>query len=160
MINAKKFFIFGSVELEPDFLSKSIMQKIGADFSHVGIIEVGHDDIERIFHATGEGFNQKLVSEFLIDHVFIHKIEVPVENPGFASGWLRGNIGKDYSESQFAGFIKERFKKLVSDGKRELICSEATTRFLMECSTLQYDENPDFVDPKQAIELAKKVGMV
>jgi hypothetical protein len=149
---------FASYEPKPDWRSAGIMFATKCKFSHVGIIENG----SKIFHATRFGFGEETVEEFELTHKYAHRWELHVPDPIFASGWLRGNVGKDYSESQFVGFLfKIPFiRKLFSDGRSELICSEAAIRFGIECCGLRFDGNPDFVSPEESVEIMKQIQRV
>jgi hypothetical protein len=156
-----RYYAFASVELEPDFLSRSIMQALDCKWSHNGIIYcVDDNDSGTIVHSIGKGVCEEPVREFLISHKFVHFINVTslINDHGFAKGWLKGSIGKDYSESQYLGFLFPRIKKLVSDGKAEMICSEFAARFMCECTSFKgFDEaNCDFIDPKIFIETLRK----
>jgi hypothetical protein len=96
-----KYELFASYEINPDFKSKSIMKATNCSFSHVGIIE----NDEMIFQATSKGFHSIRFDEFMPGNGLAHRFELKVLNIDFAAGWLRGNVGKDYSESQFLGFL-------------------------------------------------------
>lgn len=167
-----KFEFFASYEPDPDWKSAGIMLATQCKFSHVGIIVDG----QWIYHATGEGFNKEAVDEFLITHRFMHKWELVIKDDtpfghGRALGWLQGNLGKDYSETQFIGFgaqilqrflpdvLVNKFKAMVSDGARELVCSESAVRFGLEhCPLILEDgHNPDFDSPENAVEIMKAV---
>ena len=157
-----KFYAFASSEIDPDFVSKEIMETIGAPYSHCGVI-AEEDDSETIYHATGKGFHSQDIPSFLAEgKQFVHKFEMKLTvHPEFALGYLEGNIGKEYSESQYLGFINKRFEKLVENGAEKLICSEALTLFALKCCGLQKSnltEGTDFIDPKEAIELARLVA--
>lgn len=158
-----KYEVFASFEPNPDFKSGTIMKATNCSFSHVGIIENG----DLIFEAHGGGFRSISMEEFMVNHAFAHRFELNVLDPEFAAGWLRGNVGKDYSESQFVGFLLKHFKEngftrwiyeLVGDGNSELICSEAVVRFGLECCGLEFDGDPDFVSPEESIEIMRKAA--
>lgn len=147
------FKVFVAREPGPDYKSYSIMKALGTRYSHAGVVV---DDF--IFHATREGVHATHVPEFLSDHVFTHLIDVTdyVIDEDYALGWCRGNIGKDYSESQLvAMFVKPlRILGFFNDNKSEMICSEFAARFIDECTTIKVFRGVDldFVDPKRFIE--------
>lgn len=146
------FEFFSSRETDPDWQSKAIMKNLDCDYSHVGIIKNGVD----IYHSTGEGVNKKDLDDFLKDHVFIHRVDITeyVINHDYAEGWLDGNIGKDYSESQYLGFINKKWRRICSDGKSEMICSEFNARFTDETTSIPIFDtvNCDFVKPTEYIK--------
>lgn len=157
-----KYEFFASFEIEPDLKSAAIMKATDCEFSHVGIIEDGRC----IFQATGIGFHSCLVEEFEKGHGFAHRFEIAVIDPEFAAGWLRGNLGKDYSESQLLGFALRKLKasrfgkyllKFLGDGRRELICSESVVRFAIECCGLSFGGDPDYVTPQESVEIMRGV---
>ena|SRR3990167_2554860 len=104
-----KFYLFSSAETRPDKISLTIMRRLQTNYSHVGIIVE-----EGIYHSTGDGVNKKQVDEFLKDHLFVHKIDITrfVESVAYSIGWCDGNIGKDYSESQYLGIMFPKFELL------------------------------------------------
>ncbi len=167
-----KFEFFASYEPKPDWKSGGIMLATGCKFSHVGIIV----NEEHIYHATGIGFNEEHIDEFLLTHQFAHRFELMLKDDtpfghGRALGWLQGNIGKDYSETQFLGFGAEfverylpaflvnKIKSLVTDGMRELVCSESVVRFGLEhCGLVLEDgHNPDFDTPEESVTIMQAV---
>lgn len=160
-----EYEVFASYEYIPDLKSGTIMKMTNCKFSHVGIIENG----EHIFHATGEGFHQEELHKFCLVHGFSHRFPVYVPDPDFAAGWLRGNVGKDYSESQLIGIgigmlskilpdkLIKFMKAKLGDGKRELVCHESVLRFGLECCELPYTGDPDYETPESAIEIMQAV---
>lgn len=149
-----KFEFFAAQEKNPDLKSRAIMAAIGWDCSHVGVIWNGNT----VWHATGEGFNRlqgEKFDEFIQLHNLPHRFDLPVRNLDYARGYCRGNEGKDYSETQFAGFLSPALQKMAHDGERELICSEFVIRFAMdpEICGLAFDQDPDFVDPKRCTKI-------
>lgn len=151
-MSPKKFEVFVSREKEPDFVSKMIMKKIGANYSHIGLLIDGHS----IYHATGKGFHLQLLSDFEQKKLIVDKIEVSVLNADYALGYLHGNIGKEYSQSQYLGFLLPWLTSLVDNGDEKLICSESVINFLKHCVYDFYHVEPaDFVDPKEAFEMVK-----
>lgn len=63
--------VFASKEKKPDIVSKLIMEKLGCDYSHVGVICRGV-----IYHAIGKGVCKEAPSDFLKDREFVHVIDV------------------------------------------------------------------------------------
>ena len=150
--------IFSSIETEPDFVSRAIMKKLKCDYSHIGVAFNGSS----LYHATGKGVHLLTRGEFLKDHKMVHEIPITkfVHNFSYARGWCEGNVGKDYSESQFIGFMFPALKKFFGDGRKEVICSEFVARFIDECTEIDiFDEiDCDYVSPKELIEmLSEKV---
>ena len=151
------FEVFCSAETKPDWQPRAIMKVLKCNYSHVGFLVNG----VQIFHSTGEGVNEKYVDSFLTDHVFIERLDITkyVINPQFFLGWLKGNIGKDYSESQYLGFINKNWRKISSDGRSEMICSEFGARGIDECTVIPIFDNVncDFVDPVVFMTVLRKI---
>lgn len=151
------FEFFASQEKEPDFKSKAIMLATGWHCSHVGVIY----NRNTIWHAVGEGFQRlegAAFDAFMHEHNLPYRWELPVRDINYARGFCRGNEGKDYSETQFAGFAHKGLQQIAHDGERELICSEFVIRFAMEPEILglSFDKDPDFVDPRSCTEIMKQ----
>jgi hypothetical protein len=67
-----QFEIFASAEIKPDFVSNKIMENLGIDFSHVGIIV----NNAMIYDATGRGIDKEGILEFTKERKFIHRYDV------------------------------------------------------------------------------------
>jgi len=134
-----------------------IKRRIGADFSHIGII---WNDIT-VFHATYIGYNKMNLHDFKQKNKILgrQKINVNVSDQMYALGWLNGNLGKDYSQSQFLGFMFGWMKPLVNNNDERGICSEFVARFLQECTKIIIVRDPDFIDPKQLWDVVKRTGV-
>lgn len=155
-----KFCVWISAEVPPDWLSRLIMWKLSCDYSHIGIALINDEgEPHTIYHSVGEGFSTLTVKEFL-SHGKILKGIKPVEiiNPDKALGWLDGMLGKEYSEMQYLGFLLPRLQKLVDNGNRKLICSEAVARFLQAHMVGGFEKikTADFASPKDVWEALNK----
>lgn len=147
------FEIFVSREKNPDLVSRLIMKKIGADYSHIGIIVHGHT----IWHATGSGFGIEPMESFLAKRMIVDRIKVDVRDEAFAMGYLHGMKGREYSTSQYLGFLIPAISKLFRNGQEKTICSEAVMEFMSACAGYPFlSQGADFIDPKQAFELIKE----
>jgi len=146
-----KFEVFTSAEKVPDFVSRAIMWGIGAHFSHIGIIV----NETRIFHSTGEGFNEKEVESFLKhNHKFMGRKDITdrIINHQFALGYLIGRIGVEYSQAQYIGFMVPALKSFFRNGRKRGICSEEVLRFMFHCTGME-KVDADYFDPKQAWDI-------
>lgn len=144
------------------------MNRIGANYSHVGhIIDFENDSKPNlIYHATGKkGFHEELELSFLQTHFYRHKFDITPflrVHPERFLGFLEGNLGKDYSESQFVGFIPvigKWLQKFVDDNDSELICSEITSLSCTKYTSLPISGNADFNNPKQFIDQLLDYGL-
>lgn len=163
-----KIYYASSAEINPDWKSKDIMHFLGCNWSHVlHIIEPDNGEAY-IWHSTGEGVNRMLLNQFLKTHVLIHKFDVTDRITSHIErflGYLEGSNGKDYSETQYAGFIpavesiKNWFKSKVDDNESELICSEFTARTANLYTNLVIKGDEDFIDPKNFIEQLQAYGL-
>lgn len=164
-----KFSIFFSAEIEPDFVSRAIMKRYNKPYSHVGVLvslsvedqlfldlaKLPHPG-EWIFHATGKGFHAELKDSYLAKgKTFVKLVPVRPLDEIFALGFLAGNIGKEYSSSQYLGFFSSSLAKLVANGKEKLICSEAVFDFLTQICGMENKVNqaPDMIAPPHIEEI-------
>lgn len=164
-----RIFYASAAEIKPDFKSSTIMKYLGCDFSHVLHIIEQPGEEPYIWHSTGEGVNKKYLSDFLKDHVLKHKFEITdklVVHPERFVGYLEGNEGKDYSETQYFGFISDIFgpvkrwlQKESDDNTRELICSEFTSRSANKYTSLRIKGDEDFQTPKSFIDQLINYGL-
>lgn len=156
-----KFCVWISAEAKPDLVSCTIMKYLGTNYSHIGIglcDNEGH--MHTIYDSVGEGFRTMTTKEFTKNGEKIIKgiKYVEVVNRDRALGWLDGNIGKDYSEMQYIGFIFPRFRKFVDNDSAKLICSEVVASFLKAHKVNGFDEiiNADFASPKDVWEALQR----
>lgn len=149
--------VFATREKNPDLVSSLIMKKIGAPYSHVGLLIDGVD----VYHATGKGVNKTTidaVSEHgnqvvkLID-VSDH-IRVSSE---YCRGWLDGSLGKEYSQSQLLGFVFSCARRFLKNQNEKMICSEYVAQALVSWEVLPPIEEIDFVDPHMLIGMVEKL---
>lgn len=142
------FSVFTSAEIKPDYKSAAIMWFTKAPYSHAGILVDN-----TIFHATRIGVHETPYDEFLKTHTIPYLFGVTsfIPNPNQAYGWCKGNVGKDYSESELWAIVLKPLRrfKFFADGKSEMICSEFAARFLNECSTVPVFQKADidFISP-------------
>lgn len=158
-----KIFYASAAEITPDFKSHGIMKFLGTNYSHVLHIIEPEAGEPFLWHSTGEGVNCKLLRDFLQTHRLIHKFDVTdrlIVSADRFLGYLEGNEGKDYSETQYAGFINDVFKRRVGDGPSELICSEFTARSANKYTSLQIKGDEDFVTPKMFIEAIESYNLI
>ncbi len=163
-----RIYIFCSTDQIPDWLSKSRMRFQKSNYSHVGIVVVldGEHIIlfdGKVFHSTGEGMNEISCKDFIHKKkkkfVELFDITEYVLNTDRALGWIEGNKGKDYSESQYVAIILSKLGlgwlgKRFYDGSSELVCSEFVYLFLKENSSLEEFKNmvQDLVTPRDVID--------
>ena len=150
-------------EKDPDLVSQTIMDITHSKGSHIMIMIDG----KILYHATGEHeccgevykgvhkLGPKATTEYMKSHVIVKKKTISPLHEMYAIGWLDGNCGKGYSQSQFAGFIPnwKWMKKLVDNDRALMICSELTTCFEIDCCGLVFTGNSDYITPEDAINL-------
>lgn len=146
-----------SAEKEPDFVSRQIMKYMGAPYSHIFFIHKG-----KHIGVDGKGVNVVDMDFFLKDHMIMGSEFIDLEwSEEYFLGWVEGNKGKEYSESQYLGFIFDGVKSLFSDGSKELICSEFVARALDYSSPrvldyLRFGWDFDYVSPKELWEAVQR----
>lgn len=114
-----KITVAFSKEKEPDFLSKQIMNRDKADYSHVLIIF----DERKIFHAVGKGVCVEDLDEYLKDHELPEKFDIQLDvSRDYFIGFVEGAKGKEYSQSQIAAIASGKASEINGDEK--MICSE------------------------------------
>jgi hypothetical protein len=151
-----RFCIFISAEIKPDFVSRAIMWKLGCNYSHIGIgLKDEMGNLHTLFHSVGEGFSEISVGDFIAHGKRIVAVkDVPIKNADFAMGYLIGMKGKEYSESQYFGFLIPKLQKYFDNDNRKLICSEAVALFLQEHMVGEFEKikQADFASPKDVWE--------
>lgn len=155
-MESHKFEVFVSREKSPDLVSRMIMRRIGADFSHIGIVL----NSTHVWHATGDGVNFETVGRFLEKREFVEKFPIKVQNGEFARGYMVGSLLKEYSQSQYLGFLVPSLRSFLGNKAEKTICSELVMDFIRDvCWPVPSDwpRAHDFVNPKEALEWAKKV---
>jgi hypothetical protein len=138
-------------ELNPDFVSSQIMKRIGAPYSHAIIIYKN-----KIYHAIEQGVCISSMEEGLLDSKIVDEkdIELDCTEEEFFS-FIEGAVGKNYSEIQLLGFIFPSLKGLVANGRSALICSEFVAWVLEKFAGYKWNEDLDFVDPRELFESIK-----
>ena len=138
-------------ETKPDFVSRQIMERIGAPYSHAAII---YKDL--VYHCIERGVCVQNLADGLHHSKIVVSKEVELnctEDAFFA--FMQGALDKDYSELQLVGFIFPKMAKYVADGRSELICSEFVAWVLVELAGYKFSEELDFVDPRELFESLK-----
>lgn len=140
-------------EINPDFVSKAIMRFTGKDSSHILIeYHCPVDDQMKVFQATGEGVNVKPSDEYFKTHHKMMTIHLDLNcTPGEFASYIDGALGKDYSESQYVGFIfpYKWIQKIVGDGEKEMICSELVARVVEKFTDIRFSIPLDFITPHE-----------
>jgi hypothetical protein len=141
-------------EIRPDLVSRAIMAWTGVPYSHIAI-GYSVDGEDYLFHAYGRGVCCDRMDTYMQDHQAmgrkIVKLKCSLEE---FRAYVNGAVGKDYSESQFLGFIfpYKWVLKLVGDGEKELVCSELVARVLHRYAGYEFHEDMDWLDPKEVWE--------
>lgn len=144
----KEYFITVAVsaEIKPDFVSRMIMWFTKATFSHIMIIDKGE-----IVHSVGEGNSKADLNKYLETHKLQAK-RIRLKKPyDYFRGYVDGSQGKEYSESQYWGFLFKPLRKFFRNGNEKEICSEYVARCLNHCCGYDF-KDMDFLTPKQVWE--------
>ena len=141
-----------SRERKPDIVSKLIMWFTKANYSHILIIK---DSV--VYHAVGQGTCSVSLTDFLVKRelVQIQKVRLKVDEE-FFMGYVTGADGKDYSESQYIGFLFRPLQRFVRNKKERTICSEYAARILNICCGYDF-EGADFLSPKDVMTVVLDV---
>jgi hypothetical protein len=136
-------------EINPDFVSKRIMDFLKTDYSHVFFIHNG-----TIFHAVGEGVTEVPLAEYLKTHVIVAQKEVSlnVSDDRFL-GYMDGAKDKEYSSSQYLGIISGALKRFGRNGGEKMICSELVAVVLSLYAGVKLPKESDFITPKDVFQL-------
>lgn len=138
-------------EIKPDFISNCIMKFLATNYSHVFFIHDG-----QIFHATGEGVNQVTLSDYLKTHQIVAEFEVSLAmTPSEFVMFMEGSKGKEYSSSQYLGFIFPFLKRFTRNGNEKMICSELVAAVLEKNGGYKLPKEADFMSPKDVYDLLK-----
>ena len=181
-----RYFIFLSREIKPDFVSGGIMAALEKDYSHAGILRCDDCTVDQgeIFHSTGKGFHQMSAEEFLSGgRRFVKLVDIThiVFDEAFAHGWLIGNCGTGYGNTQYVSiglaliakkltkllskFVKGwtiRAKKFFTNGNHAEICSESVAWFIDDCTIDQFfgQADKDLVTPIEVEDFIDYVNAV
>ena len=144
-------------EVKPDWASTLIQRALDTDYSHIGILING----VHLWHATEVGFHMIPWATFEPGHVVRHRFEWEVKDgtyqEGLITGWLIATMGKEYSTSQYLGFIFPMLRsvKIIANGNSKLVCSEAGGQFLYDTYLLRDHRlsKCDWLDPKKIVEI-------
>lgn len=141
-----------TAELEPDLVSKGIMWWLGTNYSHVFFILNEH-----IYHCDGEGVNRIKLEDYKVTHKLVSEFEVELfMTEKEFEAYMTGANGKEYSESQYLGFLHARFQKWVGNGDKKMICSELVAEVLAKYGKFFLPKPADFMSPKDVHELLSK----
>lgn len=144
-------------EKNPDFVSRMIMRWMGRPYSHIFII---HQN--KLIHSTGKGVHNTWLDEFMVDHDIMIKRRVPIgsgKTVAYFKGFVAGCSGKEYSESQYIGFLFPFLRRFFRNGREKTICSEFVANVLNNCCG--YDiRNIDFVSPKDVMEYVIEIERI
>lgn len=134
-------------ENKPDFVSSMIMFFMRTNYSHVLMCK---DRV--IYHSVGKGVEAVPYGAFMKDHTLpitrLVKLTCTLDQLG---DYLDAHIGKEYSESQYIGFIFPFLKPFFRNRKKKTICSEFVARLLNNCCGYEF-KDCDFLSPKNVIE--------
>lgn len=136
-------------ENKPDFVSKTIMWFLKTNYSHVFFILGDH-----IFHATGKGVHPVALSEYMKTHNLVHSFEVEL-NMSLESflAFMDGASSKEYSSSQYLGFLSKSLQKFVKNGNEKMICSELVAVVLEKYGAYCLPKEADFMSPRDVFNL-------
>jgi hypothetical protein len=137
-------------EKDPDWISRMIMKREKVPYSHIAIEFEGD-----IYHAVGEGVCVDNYKEYMEAHTEQGRkvVQLKCIKATFL-GYIEGSKGKDYSETQWIGFMFPWFRRWFDDNKSEVICSEFVARILARYTDIDFDyQNLDFLTPKQVFEM-------
>lgn len=149
-----KLQVVFSAEKEPDFVSKTIMERDKVSYSHVLILIDG----KTIFHATGEGVHTEDADKYFQTHIAVHTFDIKLlVMDQYFQGFVRGAKGKEYSQSQLAAIAVGRDDQLNGDEK--MICSELVGLVLTEMCGYKLSGNQDYWRPIHCYN-ALKEGIV
>lgn len=142
-------------EKEPDIISSIIQKRYDTEYSHILILfRYDKSDLEeKIFHAVGEGVCVEHLPSYLIDHKITHSYDVPlVTSHDFFLGYVRGSLGKDYSQAQIAAIALGA--EADNDDER-MICSELVGLVMTEQCGIHLEGDQDTwtpLDCKKALD--------
>jgi hypothetical protein len=141
-------------EKEPDFVSKSIMWVMKTDYSHVFFIHEGN-----IYHSIGLGVCKQDLESYLEDHIIVKEFEVELAcSKEVFEAFVAGEDGKDYSQSQYIGFIFPMFQSFFDNNNEKRICSEFVAVVLQKYGDVVLSKDADFTSPKDVYDILDKGG--
>lgn len=146
---------------KPDFVSQTIMDKLGVPVSHSIIIYKDAKEEDRVYHATGDGVHDKTLADFL-EHKNIYKevtIDLKVSKDYFL-GYVDGSRGKGYGHGQFVGFLLPALQEAFDNNEKEIICSELTAIIVNNMSEYNIGNDEDYVSPKDILDFIELVQRI
>lgn len=148
-----KFEVLAIGEEKPDFVSRRIQSFLGTDYSHCAILVADR----WCYHATEQGFNMVPWIHVAPGHIIRHRFafELDPARTQFSLGWLHASLGKEYSESQYLGFLFPFLRRFVANDRSKTVCSEAVGQFLFDCVGVKHGSlhKCDFLSPKDVVEI-------
>ena len=159
-------------EVTPDLFSRLIMWWTGAQCSHVGLVYVGSDDIEYIFHSIERGSLREPLVDSVKDSFIMHRIAIPLDcSLEEWEAYVSENSGIEYSQSQIAKVIlrvipklflsKSTLYKLIdkfSNGPKKLVCSELVARALVKFKGINFSNHVEDISPIEIVIDLKRMG--
>lgn len=149
-----------TAEKKPDLGSRLIMWWTKSKFSHC-LIRYDHPwGKTMIFQATSEGVNVVEAEEFFKTHIAVDNIlDIKLNcTPEEFVGYVEGSCGKDYSESQYLGFLFnwKWLRDWFADGDKELVCSELVASVIQRWTHIRFDKQLDYLTPAEVLETVRK----
>ena len=154
-----KLEIIATHEKKIDFVSKNLELFMGTSYSHNAIVV----DEAVVYHATEKGFHKMPLSNLLLQCDIRHRFEFvrPIPEFYYAHGWLDGCVGREYSESQYFGFLFPFLKPMLQNGRKKTICSEVVADFMIDCLKIDDDRlsDADWLTPKDIVAVCETHGI-
>ncbi len=135
-----------------DIVSRLIMWFLETKYSHCFFIMDGV-----IYHADGKGVRNLHLADYLKTHILVHNIpvELNITDKEFLM-FMEGANRKDYSESQYLGFLFKWLQPIVANGEKRQICSELVSLVLKKYGKYELQKPADFMSPLDVFELITK----
>ena len=131
-------------EKKPDIISKIIMWVLKSTYSHVFLV---HN--ESIYHSVGDGVCKIKLSDYLKTHNLIKYFDVELDcSEEVFEAFMAGEDGKDYSESQYIGFMFPFMQSYFDNDNEKRICSEFVAIVLEKYGKYVLPKDADFMHPK------------
>lgn len=131
----------------PDIISRIIMWFMGAKYSHIMIRSEGW-----IYHSVGKGVSVTSGNKYFSDHIAVDTKTVKcLCSEKVLERYVQEQLEKDYSQSQFIGFIFPWTRVWFRNGENRTICSEFVGRILNRHCGYKI-KDLDFKSPKDIFE--------
>ena len=140
-------------EKKPDFTSRMIMKIMRTSYSHVFFVHKGN-----IYHSVGEGVCVEPYEKYLESHDLVEEFDVDlVCTEEVFEAFMDGEKEKEYSMSQYLGFVIPFMQKYVDNNNAKRICSELVAVALQNYGKTKYTftKDLDFTNPKDVYEILK-----